>query len=114
MINANRLAPLAISVSRRLLLSGAASLLILAGLTLQAGSLGYGLVHPSDTWIASTVVQGVWSILILQLDSAVVHAAATFSPLLLVSIGMAILLLTRRETVPSMPPCSQERQTDAR
>jgi len=88
--------------------------LILAGLVLQLGALGYGHVQPSNVWIASTVVHGVWSMLILQLDAAGVHAVATFWPLLLVSIGLAFLLLTRPEPIPPAPSRSQGRQTHAR
>jgi hypothetical protein len=93
---------------------GGAVLLILAGLVLQLGALGYGHVQPSNVWIASTVVQGVWSMLILQLDGAGVHAVATFWPLLLTSMGLAILLLLRREVVVHVPSPSQGRQSHAR
>jgi hypothetical protein len=114
MINANRQAPFALFVLRRILIAGGAGLLILAGLVLQLGALGYGHVQPSNVWIASTVAQGVWSMLILQLDAGGVHAAATYWPLFLISMGLAILLLTRRETAPSVPSRSQGRQTHAR
>ena len=88
--------------------------MILAGLVLQLGALGYGHVQPSNVWIASTVVHGVWSMLILQLDAAGVHAVATFWPLLLISMGLAILLLSRREAVLPVPSPSRGRQTHAR
>jgi len=78
---------------------GGAGLLILVGLVLQLGALGYGHIQPGNIWIASTVVEGVWSMLIAQLDAPGVQQLATFWPLLLISMGLAILLVTRRETM---------------
>jgi hypothetical protein len=99
MSNANRQASFALSGSKRVLIVGGAGLLILLGLVLQLGALGYGHVQPGNMWIASTVVQSVWNMVILQLDSHGVHAVATFWPLLLISMGLAILLLTRHEAI---------------
>ena len=76
-----------------------AGLLILVGLVLQLGTLGYGHVQPGNIWIASTFAGSVWSMLITQLDSPGVQALAAFWPLLLTSMGLAILLVTRRETI---------------
>jgi hypothetical protein len=101
MTNANRQVPLALSLSGRIFIIGGAGLLILVGLALQLGTLGYGHVQPGNIWIASTVVESVWSMLIAQLDAPGVQALATFWPLLLISMGMTILLATRRkETQP--------------
>jgi hypothetical protein len=71
--------------------------LILVGLALQMGTLGYGHVQPGNIWIASTVVESVWSMLITQLDAPRVQALATFWPLLLITMGLALLLVTKRE-----------------
>lgn len=101
MTNANRQVPLALSLSGRIFIMGGAGLLILVGLALQLGTLGYGHVQLGNIWIASTVVESVWSMLIAQLDAPGVQALATFWPLLLISMGMTILLVTRRkETQP--------------
>ncbi len=97
MTNTNRQPLLSSSVTDRMLISGGAGLLILVGLVFQLGTLGFGHVQPGNLWIASTVVQGVWSMLILQLDSPGVHAIATFWPSLLIGVGLAILLVARRE-----------------
>ncbi|MGB2679033.1 MAG: hypothetical protein WAN12_18270 [Candidatus Acidiferrum sp.] len=46
MTNVNRQAPLALSVSGRTFIMGGAGLLILVGLVLQLGALGYGHAQP--------------------------------------------------------------------
>jgi hypothetical protein len=114
MVNANRQVPFAPSGSKRLLMLGAAGLLVLVGFVLQLGTLGYGHVQPSNLWIASTVVHSTWSMLILQLDGLSMHAVETYWPLLFVSLGLAILLLTRRGAVQPVPSRSPERQNHAR
>jgi len=86
---------------------GGAGLLILVGLVLQLGALGYGHAQPGNIWIASTFVGSVWSMLYAQLDAPGVQALVTFWPLLLVSMGLAILLMMRRETL--QPVLSESR-----
>jgi len=76
---------------------GGAGLLILVGLVLQLGALGYGHAQPGNLWIASTIVERVWSMLITLLDSPGMQELLTFWPLLLVSMGLAILLVTKGE-----------------
>ncbi|MGB8494752.1 MAG: hypothetical protein WCE53_10165 [Candidatus Acidiferrum sp.] len=107
MKNANPQSPLALSVSGRIFIMGGAGLLILVGLVLQLGALGYGHAQPGNIWIASTIVGSVWSMLISQLDAPWAQELATFWPLLLISIGLAILLVTRRE--PNQPVLSRSR-----
>ena len=97
MKNANPQSPLAPSVSGRIFIIGGAGLLILVGLVLQLGALGYGHAKPGNLWIASTIVERVWGMLIALLDSPGVQALATFWPLLLISMGLAVLLVTKRE-----------------
>jgi len=96
MSNTNRQAPSALPILGRTLIMGGSGLLILVGLVLQLGALGYGHAQPGNIWIASTIVGSAWSMLITQLDSAAVQGLATFWPLLLVSMGLALLLVTRR------------------
>jgi hypothetical protein len=74
---------------------GGAGLLILAGLVFQLGTLGH--VPPGNVWIVSTIVESIWSMLIPQLDAQEVQELTTFWPLLLISMGLAILFVTRRE-----------------
>ena len=99
MSNTNLQAPSALPILGRTLIIGGAGLLILVGLVLQLGALGYGHVQPGNIWIASTIVGSVWSMLISQLDAPWAQELATFWPLLLTSMGLAILLVTRRETI---------------
>jgi hypothetical protein len=111
MTNANPQSPSALAVSGRVFIMGGAGLLILVGLVLQLGALGYGHVQPGNIWIASTVAGSVWSMLIAQLDSPGVQALATFWPLLLVGMGLALLLVTRREESQRALSPSRERQS---
>ena len=110
---ANRQASAALTTPRRILIIGGAGLLILAGLVLQLGMLSYGHIQSSHMWIASTVVESAWSMLILQMDAQGVHAVATFWPMLLISTGLAILLLARREAVQAVPSGSRGGQNHA-
>jgi len=95
--NANRQELSAQSVSGRVFIVAGAGLLVLVGLVLQLGALGYGHLQPGNIWIASTIVERLWSMLIAQLDSPGVQELATFWPLLLISMGLALLLVTKRE-----------------
>jgi hypothetical protein len=97
MSNTNPQSPFALSVSGRIFIMGGAGLLILVGLVLQLGALGYGHAQPGNIWIASTIVESAWTMLIAQLDAPEVQALATFWPLLLISMGLAILLVTKGE-----------------
>ena len=102
MSNTNRQAASALPIPGRALIMGGSGLLILVGLVLQLGALGYGHAQPGNVWIASTIVGSAWSMLITQVDSPAVQQLATFWPLLLISMGLAVLLVTKRaETVPA-------------
>jgi hypothetical protein len=107
----NRQAPLAPSASGRLFIMGGAGLLILVGLVLQLGTLGYGHVQPGNIWIASTIAGSVWSMLTSQLDAPWAQELATFWPLLVISMGLAILLVTRREDSQGVLSRARERQS---
>lgn len=97
MTNANRQLPSAQTVSGRIFIVAGAGLLILVGLVLQLGALGYGHVQPGNIWIASTIVERVWGMLIALLDSPGVQELSTFWPMLPISMGLALLLVTKRE-----------------
>lgn len=75
---------------------GGAGLLILVGLVFQLGALGYGHVQPDNVWVASTIVESGWSMVVAQLDAQGVQDFTKFWPLLLISMGLAILLVKRR------------------
>src|SRR5271157_4544280 len=96
MSHTNPHAPTALSLLGRMLIMGGSGLLILVGLVLQLGALGYGHAQPGNIWIASTIAGSAWTMLITQLDSPALQGLATFWPLLLVSMGLALLLVTRR------------------
>jgi len=97
MTNANRQVPYALSVPGRIFVMGGAGLLILVGLVLQLGALGCGHVRPGNIWIVSMIAEGVWSMLIARLDAPGMQELTTFWPLLPISIGLAILLVTRQK-----------------
>lgn len=74
-----------------------AGLLILVGLVFQLGALGYGHVQTGNIWIVSTILESVWRMLIAQKVATEVQGLMAFWPLALISMGLAILLVTRRE-----------------
>ena len=107
MRNTNRQTTSALPILGRTLIIGASGLLILVGLVLQLGALGYGHAQAGNIWIASTIVGSAWSMLITRLDSPALQGFATFWPLLLISMGLAALLVTKREE--SQPALSSSR-----
>jgi hypothetical protein len=98
MAKANLLGPSALSLFGRVLIMGGAGLLVLVGLVLQLGALGYGHFQPSNIWIVSTILERAWSMLSAQLDALGVQWLVTFWPVLLISIGLAVLIVTRGES----------------
>jgi hypothetical protein len=111
MTNADRRVPYTLLASGRIFTLGGAGLLILIGLVLQLGALGYGHVRPGNIWVVSTIAGSVWSMLIARLDAPGVQELATFWPLLPISIGLAILLVTRRDDSQGMRSHSRRGQS---
>jgi len=77
---------------------GGAGLLVLVGLVLQLGALGYGHFQPGNIWIVSTIMERAWSMLTTQLDTLGVQWLARLWPMLLISIGLAIIAVVRGES----------------
>ena len=71
-----------------------AGLLLSLGAALQFGELGYGPYEPMNRWLFSMIADAIWRMLTL-LDGAMLHYLLQYWPLLLISIGLAILPLTR-------------------
>lgn len=69
-----------------------AGLLILLGIVLQLGELGYGHINASNFWLVSTITQGAWNLLSMHVGPAL-GDVLRFWPLALVSIGAGILML---------------------
>jgi len=95
MTNAIQQGPSALSILGRTFGMGGAGLLILAGLVFQLGALGY--VQSGNLWIVSTILESVWRMLIAQQVAPEMQGLMAFWPLALISMGLAILLVTRRE-----------------
>lgn len=93
---------------------GAAGFVILLGVVLQLEALCCAPVQSGNMWIASTVVRSVCNMVTLQLALPGMQAVATFWPLLLISMGLVILLLTRPETVQPVQSTSRGGQQHAR
>jgi hypothetical protein len=74
-----------------------AGLLILTGIVFQLGELGYSQMSHANLWLASVLAQSVWNMLVLRGTVLALHPLLEFWPLLLVSIGLAILLTARRQ-----------------
>jgi hypothetical protein len=71
----------------------AAGLLILLGIVLQLGELGYGHINPSNFWVITMITQGAWNLLALHTNTPALEDVLRFWPLALVSVGTGILML---------------------
>jgi hypothetical protein len=70
----------------------AAGLLILLGIVLQLGVLGYGHVNASNFWFFSVITESAWNLLLLHGNGSA-GQILRFWPLALVSVGLGILML---------------------
>lgn len=68
-----------------------AALLILLGIVLQLGALGYAHISSSNFWLVSMVTEGAWN-LALHLNGPALQDVVRFWPLVLVGIGLGILM----------------------
>jgi len=84
------------SISGSVAISAVATVLILVGLVFQVSELGYAHVRPNNSWLISVLASNIWNILSLRMNTAAIHDFFRFWPLLLVSLGFAIMLATRQ------------------
>jgi len=94
MTNANQ--RMTTSISGSVAISAVATVLILVGLVFQVSELGYAHVRPDNVWLFSVLASNIWNILSLHMNTAAIHDFLRFWPLLLVSLGFAIMLATRQ------------------
>jgi hypothetical protein len=73
----------------------AACLLILLGTAFELGILGFGPYNSSDVWLFSVIGKNAW-IALANLALPELREIVRIWPLLLVSLGSAILLIARR------------------
>jgi len=73
----------------------AACLLILLGAAFELGMLGFGPYNSSDAWLFSVIGRNAWTML-ADLVVPELRELARIWPLMLVSVGSAILLIVRR------------------
>jgi hypothetical protein len=92
MVNANRPNALSgsFSAASMALLAG---LLILLGIVLQLGELGYGHINTTNFWLITVITQGAWNLLAMHGNGPALDDVLRFWPLALVSIGTGILVL---------------------
>jgi hypothetical protein len=96
MANANRQFPIEAGVSGAAVMAAGATALILLGVVFQLGELGYGHFDPRNYWLFSVFASGIWNMLALRLDGPGVRDMIQFWPLILVGIGLAVLLVARK------------------
>jgi hypothetical protein len=72
-----------------------ASLLILLGVAFELGMLGFGPYNSSDVWLFFVIGKNVW-IALSNLAVPELRDIVRVWPLMLVSLGSAILLIARR------------------
>jgi hypothetical protein len=80
--------------SARVPVAGAASLILL-GIVLQLGELGYGHFRLDNLWLFSMMVGDIWNILSMRLNLPSAGEVLRYWPLILVGVGLAILLATQ-------------------
>jgi len=71
-----------------------AALLISIGVAFELGLFGFGPYNSSDAWLFFSIGKNVW-IMITNLIGPELRELLNVWPLMLVSLGLAILLLTR-------------------
>jgi len=84
------------SVSGSVAISAAAIVLILVGLVFQMAGLASGHAQPDNSWLFSVLASNIWNILSLRMNVSAMQDFLRFWPLLLVSLGLAIMLATRQ------------------
>jgi hypothetical protein len=72
-----------------------ATLLILLGIVLQLGELGYSHLRLDNLWLFSMMVGDIWNILSMRLNLPSSGEVLRYWPLILVGLGLAILLATQ-------------------
>lgn len=92
MVDANRQSDFSESllVKSMMVLAG---LMILLGIVLQLGQLGFGHINTTNFWLVSMFTQSVWNLLALRLNGPAMEEVLRFWPLVLVSVGLGILML---------------------
>lgn len=91
MVNVDRQCTLDNSISAKSIVL-AAGLLILLGIVLQLGVLGYGHISASSFWFFSVLTENLWNLISLHGNGSAVQVLR-FWPLVLVSVGLGILVL---------------------
>ncbi|MGA3293769.1 MAG: hypothetical protein ABSE45_07275 [Candidatus Acidiferrales bacterium] len=91
MTSEDRRAPLHTFTRSTALIPGAA-LLILVGVVLQLGELGYGRLNLDNFWMLSVISSAICSLFDACIRSTALAGMFQFWPLVLVVIGCAILM----------------------
>jgi uncharacterized membrane protein len=99
MTNANQIRS---SAGGSMAISAAAIVLILVGLVFQMAELGSTHAQPDNSWLFSVLASNIWNILSLRMNVAAMQDFLRFWPLLLVSLGLAIMLATRQNNSRSL------------
>lgn len=71
----------------------AAGLMILAGIVLQLGQLGYDGLALKNFWFISMIAGNVWNFLATRSDVPALGELLRFWPMLLVATGLALLAI---------------------
>jgi hypothetical protein len=71
----------------------AATILILGGIVLQLGGLGYLHVGLSDLWMLVLILESAWNVISMHSSLPWLQQLVVFWPLLLVGAGLGILLV---------------------
>lgn len=72
-----------------------AVLLIVIGVAFELGMLGFGPYNPSDVWLFSVLAKNVWTAMVDVAGPQMLNFLSAW-PIVLVSLGSAILIVARR------------------
>jgi uncharacterized membrane protein len=90
------------SVTGSVAISAAAIVLILVGFVFQMAELGSAHAQPDNSWLFSVLASNIWNILSLRMNVSAMQDFLRFWPLLLISLGLAIMLATRQNNSRSL------------
>jgi hypothetical protein len=71
------------------------ALLVMVGLVLQVGEIGFGHFRVDNLWLVSVVASDLWNLLAARLGGPSLTEVLRYWPLILVGLGLSIMLATQ-------------------
>jgi hypothetical protein len=71
------------------------ALLVMVGLVLQVGEIGFGHFRIDNLWLISVVASDLWNLVAARLGGPSLTEVLRYWPLILVGLGLSIMLATQ-------------------